>query len=173
MTLEERIEKLEKEVQRLADIEAIKQLKAKYFRCMDGKDWEGFASTMSPNIETSYSNGKLSFHGPKEVTDFISKSQPKEEITMHMGHMPEITIDSETTATGRWYLQDSLIFTDGKYKGAGVNGAAFYTDKYEKIDGQWYILSTGYLRVYEEHFMRDPKIHITMNMHTDPKPETK
>ena len=112
MTLEERVEALEKELQKMKDIEAI-----------------------------------------------------KEEISMHMGHTPEITIDSETTATGRWYLEDKLIFTDGKYKDVGINGGAFYTDKYEKIEGQWYILETGYVRIYEEHFMRDPKIHITMNMH--------
>ena len=146
MTLEARIEALEKEIQRLNDIEAIKQLKAKYFRCLDGK---------------------LVFHSPKEITEYLAAAMPKEEISMHMGHTPEITIDSETTATGRWYLEDNLIFTDGKYKNVGINGGAFYTDKYEKIDGQWFIKETGYVRIFEEHFMRDPKIHITSNMHKE------
>ena len=165
MTLEERVEALEKELQKMKDIEAIKELKGKYFRCLDGKMWDELETTLSPNIVTSYSNGKLVFHSPKEVTDYLKSTMPKEEISMHMGHTPEITIDSETTATGRWYLEDKLIFTDGKYKDVGINGGAFYTDKYEKREGQWYILETGYVRIYEEHFMRDPKIHITMNMH--------
>lgn len=38
MTVEERLDALEKEVQRLRDIEAIKELKGKYFRCLDGKN---------------------------------------------------------------------------------------------------------------------------------------
>lgn len=167
MTLEERIEALEKEIQKLNDIEAIKQLKAKYFRCLDGKLWDELETTLSPNIETSYSDGKLVFHSPKEITEYLAAAMPKEEISMHMGHTPEITIDSETTATGRWYLEDNLIFTDGKYKNVGINGGAFYTDKYEKIDGQWFIKETGYVRIFEEHFMRDPKIHITSNMHKE------
>ena len=59
-----------------------------------------------------YSNGKLVFHSLNEVTDYLKSTMPKEEISMHI-HTPEITIDSETTATGRWYLEDRLIFTDG------------------------------------------------------------
>ena len=139
MSIEERLDALEKEIQRLKDIEEIKNLKGQYFRCLDGKFWDELETTLSPNIVTSYSDGKLVFHGPKEVTDYFKKTMPKEEISMHMGHTPEITIDSDTTATGKWYLEDKLIFTEGsKYAGAGVNGGAFYTDKYEKVDGKWY-----------------------------------
>ncbi len=165
MTLEEKVEFLEKEIQKLKDIEEIKALKGKYFRCLDGKDWEGLASTMSPNLVTSYSDGKLVFHGPQETVDYLAKCQPPEEITMHIGHTPEITIEDETHATGRWYLQDHLIFTkESQYPGHSVEGSAFYTDRYEKIDGRWYILETGYQRVYEEHYTRDPKRKITINM---------
>ena len=32
------------------DIEAIKQLKARYFRTMDTKDWDGFADVFAPNL---------------------------------------------------------------------------------------------------------------------------
>ena len=165
MTLEERIALLEKEVQKLNDIEAIKCLKAKYFRCLDSKDWSELETTLSPNIVTSYSDGKLVFKSPKEVTGYLESVMPVEEISMHMGHTPEITIESENIATGRWYLEDNLIFTGGEYKGVGINGGAFYTDKYEKIDGQWYILETGYERIFEEHFKRDEKIYIKTNMH--------
>jgi bile-acid 7alpha-dehydratase len=165
MTLEERVIALEKEIQKINDIEEIKALKGKYFRCLDGKLWDELETTLSPNIVTSYSDGKLVFKSPKEVTGYLRKVMPIEEISMHMGHTPEITIESDTIAVGKWYLEDKLIFTDGKYKGAGVNGGAFYTDKYEKIDGKWYILETGYVRIYEEHFKRDENIRILTNMH--------
>ena len=32
------------ETQQLLDLEAIKTLKARYFRCMDSKDWDGLES---------------------------------------------------------------------------------------------------------------------------------
>lgn len=165
MTTEERLNFLETELQKLKDIDAIKNLKADYFRCLDSKDWDGLAATLSPNIKTSYSDGKLVFNSPNEVANYLSKVMPKEEISMHMGHTPEIIINSDTEATGKWYLQDKLIFTDGKYKGAEINGGAFYTDKYEKVDGNWLIKETGYIRIYEEHLQRDANIHITTNMH--------
>lgn len=170
MTIEERLEALERETAKLRDTIEIMNLKGKYFRCLDSKDWDGLETTFSPNITTSYSNGKLVFHGPKEVTGYFKHSMPASMLSMHMGHTPEISIESETTATGRWYLQDNLIFTEGSdYEGVGIQGAAFYTDKYEKVDGKWLIAETGYVRLYEESFRRG-KTRMTANMHA-PKTE--
>ena len=42
--------------------------------------------------------------------------------------------------------------------------SAIYTDKYVKVDGQWLIEDTGYLRVYEESFQRDNTHRIRINM---------
>lgn len=168
MTIEERLEALEKETQKLRDVIEIMNLKGKYFRCLDSKDWDGLETTFSPNVSTSYSNGKLSFHGPKEVTNYFKQTMPAEMISMHMGHTPEITVNDDGTAVGRWYLQDNLIFTDGSpYAGIGIQGGAFYTDKYEKIDGKWLIVETGYVRIYEESFKR-PHTRMTANMHAKP-----
>lgn len=165
MTVEERLEALEKELQRLKDIEEIRELKSRYFRALDTKDWDALEATLHPDIETAYSNGKLVFHGPKEVTAYFNESMPKTEITLHQGHNPVITIDSETTATGKWYLQDLLIFAEGNpYEGLQIEGSAIYTDKYEKVDGKWLIKETGYLRVYEESFQRDKTHRIRINM---------
>lgn len=36
--------------------------------------------------------------------------------------------------------------------------------KYVKVDGQWLIEDTGYLRVYEESFQRDKTHRIRINM---------
>jgi bile-acid 7alpha-dehydratase len=165
MTIEERLDALEKETQRLKDTVEILNLKGKYFRCLDSKDWDELATTFSPDITTSYSNGKLAFHGPQEVVGYFRKSMPPEMISMHMGHTPEITFISDTEATARWYLQDNLIFTgDSPYAGIGIQGGAFYTDKYEKINGQWLIAETGYVRIYEESFKR-PNTQMRSNMH--------
>lgn len=113
MTVEERLEALEKEVQRLKDVQAIKELKSKYFRALDTKNWDELETTMTPNISTAYSNGKLVFHGPKEITNYFKESMPDTEITLHQGHNPVIWFESDTVAYGKWYLQDNLIFAEG------------------------------------------------------------
>ena len=103
MTVEERLEALEKEVQRLKDVQAIKELKSKYFRALDTKNWDELETTMTPNISTAYSNGKLVFHGPKEITNYFKESMPDTEITLHQGHNPVIWFESDTVAYGKWY----------------------------------------------------------------------
>ena len=106
MTLEERVEALEKELQEMKDIEAIKELKGKYFRCLDGKMWDELETTLSPNIVTSYSNGKLVFHSPKEVTDYLKSTMPKEEISMHMAtrRRSPLTARLRLRADGIWKI---------------------------------------------------------------------
>ena len=166
MTTEERIEALEKEIARLKDIEQIKALKSRYFRALDTKDWDALEQTLSSDISTSYSNVKLVFHGPKEVTDYFKEVMPATEITLHQGHNPEITLESDTVAWGKWYLQDILIFTEGNpYAGTQIQGSAIYTDKYVKVDGKWLIQETGYLRVYKEMWQRGSSHRIRTNMH--------
>ena len=144
MTVEERLEALEKEVQRLKDVQAIKELKSKYFRALDTKNWDELETTMTPNFK---------------------ESMPDTEITLHQGHNPVIWFESDTVAYGKWYLQDNLIFAEGNpYCGTQIQGSAIYTDKYVKVDGEWLIEDTGYLRVYEESFQRDNTHRIRINM---------
>ncbi len=165
MTVEERLEALEKEVQQLKDVQAIKELKSKYFRALDTKNWDELETTMTPNISTAYSNGKLVFHGPKEITNYFKESMPDTEIPLHQGHNPVVWFESDTVAYGKWYLQDNLIFAEGNpYCGTQIQGSAIYTDKYVKVDGQWLIEDTGYLRVYEESFQRNNTHRIRINM---------
>ncbi len=113
MTVEERLEALEKELQQIKDVQAIKELKSKYFQALDTKNWDELETTMAPDIETAYSNGKLVFHGPKEITDYFKKSMPKTEITLHQGHNPQVWFESDAVAYGKWYLEDRLIFAKG------------------------------------------------------------
>lgn len=42
-------------VEALEAVEDIRQCKARYFRCMDQKDWDGFQDTMDPSIDFNVS----------------------------------------------------------------------------------------------------------------------
>jgi hypothetical protein len=74
-------------------------------------------------------------------------------LTSHRCHHPEIDLTGPDEAVGIWALEDVVILTD---IGINVQGAAFYTDRYVKVDGSWLIAHTGYRRTYEELLPRTP-----------------
>jgi hypothetical protein len=132
----------------LAEIEAIKQLKYRYFRCLDGKRWAELAECFAPDATSSYDSGKYTFQGRDQIIAFLSRALgPTNMITMHHGHHPEIELTSPTRATGTWYLEDLVI--DAK-RNTTLRGAAFYHDVYVKLGGAWRLQSTGYVRTFEE-----------------------
>ena len=58
-------------LQQLLDIEAIKQLKARYFRCMDTKDWDGFRDVFTVDAVLE-AEGRVR-EGGDNIAGFISK----------------------------------------------------------------------------------------------------
>ena len=132
----------------LLEIEAIKQLKYKYFRCLDSKRWEEMAETLVEDSTAAYDNGKYKYDGKPAILEFLSSSlNDPDIISLHQGHHPEIRLTSESTADGTWYLEDYLIFAKADMR---LRGAGFYSDKYVKVDGEWKIHHTGYVRTFEE-----------------------
>jgi uncharacterized protein (TIGR02246 family) len=128
------------------DIEEIKQLKARYFRCLDTKDWEGFRDVLAPDVtvDTSGDDGRV-HHGRDAFVEFL---QPvlAEVVTVHQGHMPEIALTSSTTATGIWAMEDLLEFgPDGPVR--TLHGRGHYHETYVKLDGEWKIRSTRLTRL--------------------------
>ncbi|MBV8296768.1 MAG: nuclear transport factor 2 family protein [Acidimicrobiia bacterium] len=117
------------------DIEAIKQLKARYFRLMDIKDWDGMREVFADDvyINTTGSGGRV----VQGADDFMAglRSLLADVVTVHHGHMPEIELTSDTTATGIWALQDLLRWPDGRE----LYGYGHYHEEYEKVDGRWRI----------------------------------
>ncbi|WP_373863621.1 nuclear transport factor 2 family protein [Nocardia vermiculata] len=56
----------------------------------------------------------------------------------HHGHTPEITLTSNTTATGIWAMEDQLWWTNGDVE-EHLHGYGHYHEKYRKVDGKWLI----------------------------------
>jgi hypothetical protein len=128
----------------LVAIREIEQLKYRYTRALDLKSWDEFADTLMPDVAASY-GPKLSFAGRDQVVDFMRTSLGPAIITVHHVHHPEIEVIDDT-ATGTWYLQDTVIITEHRML---LRGAAFYTDRYLRTDDGWRIAETGYTRSYE------------------------
>jgi hypothetical protein len=132
----------------LLEIEAIKQLKARYCRLLDTKDWQGWRALFADDFlsDTSKSGGKV-ITGADEFVAFTRKGV-RDQATVHQVHAPEIELTSPTTARGVWALEDVVRF------GPGVNlrGYGHYTETYEKVDGQWLFTSSTLTRLREDVF---------------------
>ena len=132
----------------LVDIETIKQLKARYCRYLDTKDWAAWRTIFADDFlsDTSQAGGKV-IEGADEFVAFTRKSL-RNQATAHQVHAPEIELTSATTARGIWALEDVVRF------GPGVNlrGYGHYHETYEKVDGQWRIKSSTLTRLREDIF---------------------
>lgn len=137
------------------DIEAIKQLKARYFRTMDTKDWEGMRAVFAPDvtIDTTEDGAPL-VEGRDEFLEFLEPTLA-EVTTVHHGHMPEIELTSATTATGIWAMEDHLWWPEGSPL-QHLHGYGHYHETYVKLPEGWRIKSLKLTRLRRDFVVADP-----------------
>jgi len=132
-------------------LESIKQLKARYFRTMDTKDWDAMREVFTDDVvvDTTSSGGGVVEGGDAFIT--VLKGVLQDVVTVHHGHMPEIELTSETTATGIWSMQDLLRWPDGRE----LYGYGHYHETYQKTDAGWRIKTLKLTRLRTD--MREPE----------------
>ncbi|TLH81853.1 nuclear transport factor 2 family protein [Mycolicibacterium cosmeticum] len=126
------------------EYEAIRQLKARYCRFLDTKDIEAWKTVFAPDvvvkldmaISTGGADGQTApeLHGLDEFLPVVLGGVEGAQ-TKHHCHTPEITITSDTTASGIWAMEDLLLFPNG----SELFGAGHYHETYEKRSGTWVI----------------------------------
>src|SRR4051794_13639268 len=115
----------------LDDIEAIKQLKARYFRGMDTKQWDEMKEVFAPDVQVDMRNEGGGMQEDRDSFMEMLVANIAEVVTVHHGHMPEITITSPTTATGIWAMEDKLRWPEGSPI-RNMHGYGHYHETYEK-----------------------------------------
>jgi hypothetical protein len=154
----------------LEALEELRQLKYRYLRTLDTKDWDAFADTLSADATADYGE-RLSFTGRDAITAYMRKTLTPAIITVHQVHHPELSIEGDT-ATGSWALDDTVVVTEHRML---LRGAAYYEDRYTRdADGAWRIAHTGYRRLYEAMVSLDdvPSWALTANRWATPAPGT-
>ncbi|MDP9141527.1 MAG: nuclear transport factor 2 family protein [Pseudomonadota bacterium] len=133
------------DIDAIREIEAIKQLKARYCRFLDAKDWAAWRSLFTDGFvsDTIESGGRL-ITGADEFVAFVRKMLGAPgRTTVHHIHAPEIVLDSPTAAHGIWAMEDIVRFVPG----LNLRGYGHYDETYEKIGAAWQIKSSKLTRL--------------------------
>ena len=129
----------------LADIEAIRQLKARYFRHLDTKNWAEWRKVFTDDVDirvdvTVDKDGSGGQHPPHPkggdaFVAHISEFLKPPFMTVHHGHTNEIEITGPGTATGIWAMEDIVSPTPDMT----IWGYGHYHERHRKEGGEWRI----------------------------------
>lgn len=126
-------------LRRLLDVEDIKRLKARYFRTLDHKDWDGFGDVFARDAVLEVPEASLVASGRAAIVAAVSGPLTGSR-TVHHGHMPEIELTGPDSATGTWSMEDYVEWApsaDGRR--VGLRGYGHYLEEYVREDGAWRI----------------------------------
>jgi hypothetical protein len=151
------------DLERLLAIEEIGQLKARYWRCMDTKDWDGLALVFAPDAvfdlrevdsvrhpltgewSPPYAGEEAVHRGHAAVLKMIREAVSR-LVTVHHGHMGEVEITSATTARAIWAMEDVIRNAPGEPE-RFMHGFGHYHDTYVRLDRGWAIQATRITRL--------------------------
>jgi hypothetical protein len=145
------------ELETLIAIDAIKHLKAAYFRCVDLRQWEEFATIFTddavfdvrgalemPTPDAEYDEEPI--RGSVAIVDYV-RTGLAQLISVHHGHSAELELIDDTNARGSWPMHDMLIAPSG-VPFRVLRGWGHYWEKYRKVDGHWKIATLRLSRLY-------------------------
>jgi uncharacterized protein (TIGR02246 family) len=134
-------------LRRLLDIEEIKQLKARYFRCMDQKNWDGWREVFARDAVLEVPEANMTTTGRDAIVESVSGLLTGAR-TVHHGHMPEIEVTGDDTARGTWAMFDYVEWpvAEGADR-LGLQGYGHYVEEYVREDGRWRISRSRLVRL--------------------------
>jgi hypothetical protein len=140
---------------RLTDIEAIKQLKARYFLYVDTKQWEPLRAIFTDDADFDSARiGEYQMDGPEDFVRYARQGLTG-AISVHHGHMPIIEFTGKHSAKGRWAMMDYVQSPDGNGGFRGFIGYGHYHEEYRKVDGEWKICKWAITRLRVDQLAAD------------------
>lgn len=141
------------DIERLIAIEAIKQVKAKYFWGLDHQDWDVWRQDVwAPDGRLEVPEADVVVQPLDKVIEWVAASV-KDQVSVHHGHMPIIDFTSDTSAKVIWAMEDRLYrsaehpLEDGS---TYLHGFGHYRETYVKLDTGWRIQSSRLTRLRVE-----------------------
>ena len=129
------------------DLETIRQLKARYFRFMDQKDWERLATVFTDDVHIDMTGeGGGITESVDAYLPFLIE-QIAAVVTVHHGHMSEIEFDGPDLAHGIWAMEDELWWPEGSPI-AHLHGYGHYHETYRRTPTGWRIAEMTLTRLH-------------------------
>lgn len=131
----------------------ILELKARYCRYIDTKQWAALRDLFSPQARFegfgSAPDGCDADRFVQGVSQRLSNA-----VSIHHCHMPEIVFLDRDTARGVWAMADHLEWPEPialreAPDACGFVGYGHYEEEYRRIDGRWYM-----------HFLRLTRLRV-------------
>lgn len=132
----------------MLEIEAIKQLKARYCRLLDAKDWVAWRDLFDDDFLSVIAGaGGRQTVGPDAFVTYVRRTIGKSsQPTVHQVYAPEITLVSPVTATGVWAFTDVVRLIPA----VTLHGYGHYHETYAKRGEQWRIKTSTVTRLRED-----------------------
>ena len=139
-------------LEELTALEEIKQLKSRYFRFLDTKDWKAWRELFTDDFiaRVEWTRTPLPSDGVAEPLaangdDFVRTVAELLEgtITVHHGHMPQIALTGPDRAEGIWAMEDIVEHPGVRL----MRGYGHYHETYRKEAGHWRIATLHLTRL--------------------------
>ena len=127
----------------MADLEmidafvAISQVKARYCRTLDTKQWDAFSDLFTEDFVLDVPGVDEPIRGRDNAVAFIRDSVG-EALTAHQVHLPEIDLDGDQ-ARVVWAMQDRNTWDPPRNGLSTLRGYGQYHERYVRVDGTWKI----------------------------------
>jgi SnoaL-like domain len=138
-------------IDHMNDLEGIRQLKARYFRLMDTKQWESWADCFTADVSATYEGAPRANSALPDVVGLKGRDELVKGVStllavaksVHQGFMPELELTSATTARGIWAMFDYVMLPTCHFKGWG-----HYHEEYVKEGAAWKIRKIHLTRLH-------------------------
>lgn len=144
-----------KDGSRQADIEQIRDLKARYARLADTKQWAEVAALFTTDavmrfydVEGKLVNEVTAPNFAAVIGGRIGAGQPIHHLFSH-----EIAFPSDDTATAIWAMEDRIYHDRTAHPEApftSMHGFGHYHERYRRVDGEWRIAGFDQTRIRME-----------------------
>ena len=133
------------------DYVAVSELKARYCRLLDSKDWPGYAQLVTDDFELDVSEGTSvpPIRGRDAALQQIQSSLLNAR-TAHQVHSPEISFNGDE-ARAIWAMQDRVVWDASRAAQTGIaslTGYGHYHERYVRQHGTWKIAALRLTRLH-------------------------
>jgi len=135
-------------LERLEAIEEIRNLKARYYRLMDTKQWEELKGVFTRDMKVVTPEGQVYTEGGDTYAEALRNSL-ENAVSCHQNLSGEVEILDDGNARAIWAMQDVIEWKDRhpNYGWKSILGRGHYHETYRKEGGAWRIATLTLTRL--------------------------